>query len=75
MMGRQDDGQDQLSYQINLEQLVPEDHLLRYIDQVLDLSSLRDHLAAFYSHTGRPSPKLATDDSERAIRCGMCSSR
>jgi len=70
MMGRQDDGQDQLFYQVNLEQLVPEDHLLRYIDQVLDLSSLRDHLAAFYSHTGRPSvdPELMI----RMLLIGYC---
>ena len=53
MMGRQDDDHDQLFYQFNLDELVPEDHLLRYIDRVLDLKRLREHLAPFYSHTGR----------------------
>ena len=70
MMGRQDDGQDQLFYQANLEHLVPEDHLLRYIDQVLDLSTLRDYLAPYYSHTGRPSvdPELMI----RMLLIGYC---
>ena len=63
MMGQQDDGQDQLFYQANLDQLVPEDHLLRYINRVLDLSDLRDHLAPDYSRIGRPSV-----DAELMIR-------
>jgi hypothetical protein len=29
--------------------------LLRGIDQFLDLSELHQHLAPYYSHTGRPS--------------------
>jgi hypothetical protein len=33
----------------------PQDQLLRDIDRVLDLSDLREHLAPYYSHTGRPS--------------------
>ena len=70
MMGRQDDGQDRLFYQANLEELVHDDHLLRYIDQVLDLSSLRSHLSAYYSHTGRPSidPELMI----RMLLIGYC---
>ncbi|MDJ0935268.1 MAG: IS1182 family transposase [Kiloniellales bacterium] len=35
--------------------MVPAEHLVRRIDQVLDLSWLRGALAPFYSHTGRPS--------------------
>lgn len=70
MMGRQDDGQDRLFYQANLDELVPDDHLLRYIDQVLDLSSLRSHLSHYYSHTGRPSidPELMI----RMLLIGYC---
>jgi len=70
MMGRQDSGQDQLFYQGNLNALVPQDHLLRYIDQVLDLSGLRSHLASFYSRTGRPSidPELMI----RMLLIGYC---
>ena len=55
MMRSQDDRQDQFFYNFRLEDHVPEDHLLRRIDAVLDLSGLREHLAPYYSHTGRPS--------------------
>jgi transposase len=55
MMGFQTDSQDRLFYSFNLEDHIPQNHLLRGIDQCLDLSELRDHLAEFYSHTGRPS--------------------
>ncbi|WP_321458894.1 transposase, partial [uncultured Cohaesibacter sp.] len=34
---------------------MPQDHLLRSIDRFVDLTSVRDHLQPFYSHTGRPS--------------------
>jgi len=55
MMGRQASDQRQLFYAFDLEAVVPADHLLRGIDAVLDLSDLRNHLAPYYSHTGRPS--------------------
>ena len=55
MMGQGSGGQKQLFYSFNLEDHVPADHLLRGIDHCLDLGELRDHLAPFYSHTGRPS--------------------
>ena len=55
MMGSGSGGQKQLFYSFNLEDQVPADHLLRGIDRCLDLGELRDHLAPFYSHTGRPS--------------------
>src|ERR1700682_4256059 len=55
MMGQQASSQDRLFYSFNLEARVPADHLLRGINQFLDLSELRRHLAPFYSHTGRPS--------------------
>jgi transposase len=55
MMGHQTTGQNQLFYDFCLEDHVPTDHLLRQIDQVLDLTQLRDHLTSFYSKTGRPS--------------------
>jgi transposase len=55
MMGRQDVGQAPLFYAFNLEDHVPATHLLRGIDQFLDLSELHAHLAPHYSHTGRPS--------------------
>jgi transposase len=55
MMGRQFGGQEKLFYSFNLEDHVPQNHLLRGIDRYLDLSELRKHLSDFYSHTGRPS--------------------
>ena len=45
----------QLFYQITLEQLVPSDHLVRYLAEVLDLSWIRKATFESYSHTGRPS--------------------
>jgi transposase len=55
MMGQRSGGHRQLFYSFNLDDHVPSDHLLRGIDQFLDLGDLHQHLAPFYSHTGRPS--------------------
>lgn len=55
MMGRSSGDQDRLFYDVHLDDLVPSDHLVRGIDSALDLSWLHGELAAFYSHTGRPS--------------------
>jgi len=69
MMG-QTANQDQLFYEFNLEDHIPRDHLLRGINRFLDLSTLRQHLAPFYSHTGRPSvdPELMI----RMLIIGYC---
>src|SRR6187431_2303085 len=55
MMGRRDDGQGQFLYAFDLDKVVPPDHLVRQIGRVLDLSWVHKELAAYYSHTGRPS--------------------
>jgi len=55
MMGRKDKLQSPLFYSFNLDEVVPQDHLLRKTDHFLDLSGLHQHLASYYSHTGRPS--------------------
>lgn len=55
MMGQQAGVQDQLFYSFNLDRYIPSDHLLRGINQFLDLSALRLHLAGHCSDTGRPS--------------------
>jgi len=70
MMGQQGAGQDRLFYSFDLDDHVPQDHLLRGVNQFLDLSELRQHLAAFYSHTGRPSvdPELMI----RMLIVGYC---
>jgi len=70
MMGRKDKPQSPLFYSFNLGEVVPQDHLLRQIDHFLDLSDLREHLAPYYSHTGRPSidPELMI----RMLIIGYC---
>ena len=45
MMGFQTDSQDRLFYSFNLQDHIPQNHLLRGIDQCLDLSDLRKQLA------------------------------
>ena len=47
-------GQDCLFYEFDLEDIVPSDHLLRWIDAVLDLTWLRDEMKPHYSHPGCP---------------------
>ena len=70
MMGSNDKPQDELFYAFNLDDVVPQDHLLRDIDQLLDFTELREHLAPYYSHTGRPSvdPELMI----RMMLIGYC---
>src|SRR5918995_1642475 len=70
MMGQQGAGQDRLFYSFNLDDHVPQDHLLRGVDRFLDLGELRKQLAPFYSHTGRPSidPELMI----RMLLVGYC---
>src|SRR5688572_5030108 len=59
-----------LFYEFSLERHLPADHLLRDIDQALDLSWLRAELALFHSSTGRPSigPELMI----RMLLVGYC---
>src|ERR1700686_1943070 len=55
MMGERRIAQDALFYEFSLERHVPVDHLVRSIDQFVDLSGIRAHLRPFDSETGRPS--------------------
>jgi transposase len=55
MMGELPPDQNALFYEFCLENYVPQDHLLRKIDPLLDLSELRESLSPYYSNTGRPS--------------------
>jgi len=70
MMGHNWNNQDRLFYSFNLDEHIPQNHLLRGIDRCLDLSELRQHLADYYSHTGRPSidPELMI----RMLIVGYC---
>jgi len=54
-MGRRRDDQGQLFYAFDLDAVVPDDHQVRRIAAVLDLSWVHSELAPHYSHTGRPS--------------------
>ena len=55
MMGRLNRDQGQLLYCFDLDEVVPEDHLVRAIAAVLDLSWVYGELAPYYSRFGRPS--------------------
>ena len=77
MMGSGDKPQDELFYAFNLDDVVPQDHLLRDIDRLLDFTELREHLSPYYSHTGRPSvdPELMIRMLLIGYCCGIRSER
>lgn len=54
-MGRRDQRQAQLFYEFCLDEAVPDDHLVRKIGAILDLSWVYAELAPYYSEIGRPS--------------------
>src|SRR5882757_1823428 len=54
MMGRHSRAES-LFYYFRLEDHVPEDHLLRFIDRTVSFDFVREKLRASYSETGRPS--------------------
>jgi len=54
MMGQQT-RTESLFYYFRLEDQIPADHLLRLIDQHIDLSFVRERVKSLYSATGRPS--------------------
>jgi transposase len=70
MTGQLSSGQERLFYSFNLEDHISANHLLRSIDQCLDLSDLRYYLADFYSPIVRPSidPELMI----RMLIVGYC---
>src|SRR5215472_9062128 len=55
MMGRRNQHQGRLFYEFCLDDVIPDDHLVRKIRGVLDLSWVYAALAPYYSETGRPS--------------------
>ena len=72
MMGRQTGDQSQLFYLFNLEDRIPERHLLRRINPIVTrvLAELCETLKPFYSEIGRPSidPELML----RMLIVGYC---
>ena len=64
MIGNQDRWQEDLFVACPLRDLIPDDHILKQVDEVLDLSWLRDEVRELYDEqTGRPSI-----DPEAAVR-------
>ena len=55
MMGRLSHDQEQFFYSFRLDEAVPEDHAVREIAAVLDLSWAHSELAPYYPEIGRPS--------------------
>ena len=53
MMGRQS-GQMAMIF-VDMESMIPENHLLRKIDRMVSFDFIYDYLALYYSETGRPS--------------------
>ena len=72
MMGRQDRDQRQLFYEFSLDEMIPKDHLLRWINVFATavLADLHEQLKTFYSDIGRPSvdPELMI----RMLLVGYC---
>lgn len=72
MMGRQAADQAQFFYAFRLDERIPKAHLLRRIDVFATkaLADVHREIAAFYSHTGRPSidPELLL----RMLIVGYC---
>lgn len=64
MIGKQDRWQEDIFVACRLRDLVPEDHILKRVDKVLDLSWLRDEVKEVYDEeNGRPGI-----DPEAALR-------
>ena len=40
---------------VSVEELVPQDHVYRHVEQTLDLSFVREFVQEAYAHGGRPS--------------------
>ena len=70
MMGRQETDQRRFFYDFCLDDHVPSDHMLRYIDVFLDFDEIRERLRPHYSAIGRPSidPELMI----RMLVVGYC---
>ena len=56
MLGPRQEFQAALFYEFNLEDHVPDDHLLRSVDRFVDLGDIRSYLRPFYSDIGWTSP-------------------
>ena len=69
-MGRLNHDQEQFFYSFRLDEAVPDDHPVRGIAAVLDLSWVHSELAPYYPRLGRPSidPVLMIRMAHRWLR-------
>jgi transposase len=54
MMGKKD-FKPRIFYRLCLEKMVPQDHLVRALEEILDMNFIRGLCRKYYSHTGQPS--------------------
>lgn len=54
MKGKSDKNKSMFHY-FDMDELVPEDHILRLINKYVDFNFIHDKVKHLYSHTGRPS--------------------
>jgi transposase len=54
MMGKKD-FKPRIFYRLCLEKMVPQDHLVRALEEILDMGFIRGLCRKYYSHTGQPS--------------------
>lgn len=47
--------QEPMFHYVRIEDMIPENHLLRLVDKYIDFSFIREKVKHLYSHTGRPS--------------------
>jgi hypothetical protein len=72
MMGRLSHEQEQFFYSFRLDEAVSDDHPVRAIAAVLDLSWVHSELAPYYSRLGRPSIDPGADDPDAYHRLCIC---
>ena len=70
MMGQRTQRQSALFYEFDLDEAVPQDHLLRSIDRFVGLADVRRHLEPYYASIGRPS--IDPDLMIRMLLVGYC---
>jgi transposase len=54
MMGKKD-FKPRIFYRLSLEKMVPQDHLVRALEEILDMNFIRGLCRKYYSHKGQPS--------------------
>ncbi len=63
--------QETRSYNFNLDDLVPKDHLLRQIDRVLDFGELREHLKPLHEKAGKGDEQTNESDANLSRKAAI----